>query len=69
MKVYGRGPNDTNVNRNIKKIYAGSTQGYLKKYNTIIEVVSHTRYIDIELVYVWEIKKNLGTDLILKLKI
>ena len=68
VEVFGRELNDSNVNRNVKKVYVGSTNVPFKKDITITEVVSHTRYIDIEIVYLntWE---NLGTDPILKKEI
>ena len=41
---------------------------YIYIYNTIMEVALHTKYIDIELVYLTlcAIQENLGRDLILK---
>ena len=63
-------PNNSNVRRNNKKkVYESSTQETLKKKNdiAIIELVLHTKDIDIELVcLLWEIETNLGTDPLLK---
>ena len=36
-KVYGRGPKDSNVNRNVKKVYVGSSQGNWKKKRKILQ--------------------------------
>ena len=46
-------------------------QGSFKKHIKIIEVASHMMYIDRTNLsnYLWEIKKNLSTDLILKWEI
>ena len=69
--VYGRGPIESNVYRNVKKVYVGSKLGPLKKGITIKEVAL-TRYIDIELLYLitrGRIKKNMSKDPILKRKI
>ena len=55
----------------LKNVYVDSTQRHFKKGMTIIEVAFYSKYIDIELVCgnVWEIKKNLDIDPILKREI
>ena len=57
----------------LTEILKGYTQSPFKKDITILEVVLHTTYIDKKKTsisnYMWEIKKNLGTDSILKWEI
>ena len=53
MGEHSCGPNNSNISRNDKNVYVGSIQGPFKKDITIIVVVLHTQYIDIELLYLW----------------
>ena len=51
VEIYNRRLNDSKVERNIKKLNVGSTQGTFKKKDIkIMKVVSHSKYIDKELV-------------------
>ena len=44
IEVYGRRHNDNNVDRNVKKVYVGSTQGPLKKHYNHRSSFAHEVY-------------------------